>query len=431
MTEPTTTRPTGLGLIGATSLAITIVVGSGALILPGIAYRDVGRDALWAWVLAAALALPLLVVLGRLGRALPDAAGVTGYLRAALGARAAAGAELLLMGTFMFGIPGIALAGGHYLAAAAGLPASLGAAGALVLMALAAVLNCLGTRLSGAVQSVLCVVLVAALLFIALCGTFLGEVSDPLPDVSAQALHLGLSGVGTVFFAFTGWELVSFTTREYARPKRDFPLVLALSYLVVVALYCLIAIAVQSTLPADTAHVDLRPMELVVDTLFGATAAQSMAMVSTVLLLASVLGNFWAASRLVASSAEEGLLPARLAAVNRFGVPHRAIVLCALAFGAVIVANGTGHVSIAGALELAGKNFLLLYLLCCVAHIRLFPGVLDRTLGLGSAALLAIPLLTFEPISLLWAAFLLTAGFFLGGRARVSEKSPVKDRMLR
>ncbi|GAA2429062.1 APC family permease [Streptomyces macrosporus] len=419
-------RGPGLGLVGATSLAITIVIGSGALILPGIAYREAGHAAVWAWVFAAVLVLPLLAVLGRLGQALPGAAGVAGYLRAAFGPRAAAATETLLIGTFCVGIPGIALAGGHYLAATVGLSPDFGAAGAIAMVAASVLLNCTGTRLSGAVQSVLCALLLVALVTIALCGVLMGTAPRPEPLFSSDALVTGLAGVGTVFFAFTGWELVSFTTGEYARPKRDFPWVLAISYLVVTALYVLLSLAVQSTLVPEEPHLDLRPMELVMHALFGGAASKSVAAMSTVLLLASVLGNSWGASRLVMSSASEGLLPAGLREVNRFGVPHRAVVACGIAFGVVIAANSVGLVSIASILGLAGKNFLLLYLLCCAAHFKLFRGVWDRTVAVVGATLLAIPLFSFEWASLAWSAALLTSGFALGSRQKTSDESLVR-----
>lgn len=52
----------------ATALAISIVVGSGLLVLPGVAYQDVGPAAIYAWILGAMLVTPLLVIFVSLGR---------------------------------------------------------------------------------------------------------------------------------------------------------------------------------------------------------------------------------------------------------------------------------------------------------------------------------------------------------------------------
>ncbi|URN12315.1 hypothetical protein LUW77_13395 [Streptomyces radiopugnans] len=86
------TRMAGhLRLPGAVALAITIVVGSGALVSPGIAYHQTGQAALYAWLVAAAVTVPLLIVFARLGADLPGAGGVArlrpGRVRPLLGGR--------------------------------------------------------------------------------------------------------------------------------------------------------------------------------------------------------------------------------------------------------------------------------------------------------------------------------------------------------
>jgi amino acid efflux transporter len=88
--EPEQARLRGhLKLPGAIALAITIVVGSGALVLPGVAYRQAGTAALYGWLLAAVVTVPLLVILARLGAAHPGAGGVAGFVQAAFGRRPA------------------------------------------------------------------------------------------------------------------------------------------------------------------------------------------------------------------------------------------------------------------------------------------------------------------------------------------------------
>ena len=86
----------------AIGLGITIVVGSGLLVLPGLAYREVGDAAIWAWVGDALLVLPLLVVFGYLGSRYPSAGGIAGFVQAGFGRTGAAATEVLLIGTFVF-----------------------------------------------------------------------------------------------------------------------------------------------------------------------------------------------------------------------------------------------------------------------------------------------------------------------------------------
>ena len=60
-----------LGLYSAVGLAITMVVGSGLLILPGLAYVQAGGAAIYAWIISAVVSIPLLIVFAKLGAEIP------------------------------------------------------------------------------------------------------------------------------------------------------------------------------------------------------------------------------------------------------------------------------------------------------------------------------------------------------------------------
>lgn len=51
---------------GAVALALGVVIGAGLLVLPGLAYQDVGPAAVYAWAMNGLIVLPLLVVFGYL-----------------------------------------------------------------------------------------------------------------------------------------------------------------------------------------------------------------------------------------------------------------------------------------------------------------------------------------------------------------------------
>ena len=49
-----------LSISQAVGLGITIVVGSGLLLLPGLAYQDAGASSIYVWVICALLVTPCL-----------------------------------------------------------------------------------------------------------------------------------------------------------------------------------------------------------------------------------------------------------------------------------------------------------------------------------------------------------------------------------
>src|SRR5262249_31197511 len=88
----TVTLPQAIGL------AITLVVGSGLLALPGLAYRQSGASAVYGWLLSAAICVPFLIVFAVLGSRLPGAGGVSGFIQSAFSRRASIPTEFMLIG---------------------------------------------------------------------------------------------------------------------------------------------------------------------------------------------------------------------------------------------------------------------------------------------------------------------------------------------
>ncbi|WUH96969.1 APC family permease [Spirillospora sp. NBC_00431] len=402
-----------LKLPGAIALAITIVVGSGALVLPGIAYREAGDAALYGWLLAAAITVPLLVLFARLGAAHPGAGGIAGFVQAAFGRRLAGGVELLIIGTFSLGMPGIALTGAGYLTVLPGLSGLPRAAAAALLVVVAAAVVHTGIRLSTGVQIVLATVLTIGLLAAGTLAVMNASPTAHLPEADVSAVTSGAQVVGAVYFAFTGWEILSFTTEEYAHPRRDFPRAVVLSFVIVTTMYLLLALGVQSLLRrGDDATVNA-PVQAVVKQVVSPEAGTLVAMLGVVIILANLVGAIWGASRLIMSSAREGLLPGPLARLHRGENPRTAVLTCAAVFLAVIASSGVGWSDLSGLLSVAGKNFFLLYLLCALAYTRLFPGA-HRVLGVAVAAVLGVVAVTlFGPAQLVYAAGLLLLGTLL------------------
>jgi amino acid efflux transporter len=399
-----------LGLPGATALAITVVVGSGALVLPGIAYRQAGADAAFAWMVAAVVTIPLLMIFARLGARYPGAGGVAGFVHAGFGRTAAAAIEVLMLGTFSLGIPAIALTGGNYVVRAFGLSIRSGPAAAVLVLGAGAVVA-IGVRLSGRVQTVLALTLTIGLF----CAALLA-LRDPVTPVSVHlpgdtgALFTLAATVGTVFFAFTGWEVISFTTEEYRNPRRDFPRVLVLSFTIVTVMYILLALGLQVQLPATDPGLSGAPVGEMVERASGHGAAQATTVLGIVAIAANLVGAFWGASRLVMASARAGLLPRPLATVHSASSsPRRAVAVCVVTCLVVIGLQTAGLFSLGTLLSLAGRNFYVIYLFSALAYARVFTGR-ARVFGIVVAVVLAILTLGFGLASWIYLLALLGAG---------------------
>lgn len=396
----------------AVALAVTTVIGGGALALPGVALRQAGSAAIIGWLLAAAITVPLLLVFAQLGSRYPSAGGVAGFVQAAFGRCPAAGVEVMLIGTFGLGIPAISLSGGSYLTTVLNLSPQLAWIGALILLALAAVVLLVGGTVSSRVQFVLAIVLTLGLALTGIIGLTNGHAHFTAPALSGAGWTQSIEVVGIVFFGFTGWEMVAFTTGEYRNPKRDFPRAVAISFLVVVGVYVLLAAGVQATLSPSDPTADTSPVAALMRTAVSPAAASVVSLLGVVILGANLIGAMWGASRLVFSSASEGLLPRPLASLSG---PHRAprtaILTVFSLFVIMVGASGIGLITPTTMFMIAGQNFFLLYLFAAVVFVRVAKTGLARAFGIVVTILLAAVAVTgFQPLILIYPVILLLFG---------------------
>jgi amino acid efflux transporter len=373
-----------LGLFTAVGLAITMVVGSGLLILPGLAYQKVGSAAIYAWGISALISIPLLIVFARLGAEIPGAGGVAGFMQAAFSRREGAATEILILGT----IPGgaaIAITGGKYLRALFDGNLGLEILGCFSIFLVGGTVNYLGGKVSGKIQQVLAFILVALLLVVAVASFALGDTSAGqgiTPFI--QALD-SMPAVGLVFFAFVGWELMSFTTEEFKNPKRDFPLMVALSFLIVVVLYILVAVAIQLVLPRSHPEISTTPIAAMLATVIGKLGSRFISVLGVLIVVANFISVVWAFSRLSFSSAREGLLPSALAHTQTDAkIPRNAVIVCILGFGAVALMHYVGLVSQSLLFELAGISFFMSYALAVAAYIKRASQIPAKMFGIGT-----------------------------------------------
>ena len=371
----------------AVGLAVTIVVGAGLLALPGLAYQQAGGAAIYVWILDLLIVIPLLVIFAKLGARWPGAGGIAGFLQNAFSRRWGAAGEVLLVGTFGLGIPAIALTGGHYCAALFGGNEFVFA---LLLLLAAAAVNWRGAGVSGEAQKYLALALCGVLFAAAAAALMFGDWTrgEPFaPPLELQTWRDALPAAGLVFFAFTGWEMLSFTSEEYKNPRRDFPLAVGISFVVVAALYLLVAAAAQLTLPRDDPETAAAPIAAMLYPVAGAAGKNIVAAAAVAMIAANLIGAIWAASRLVFSSAREKLLPKMFASLDSRGTPRAAIAVCCAVFSLALLAGALDFLTIQDMLRLAGQNFFFLYALSVAAYCK--TAQTRRAQTLGACALLA------------------------------------------
>ncbi|PKO61320.1 MAG: hypothetical protein CVU24_09250, partial [Betaproteobacteria bacterium HGW-Betaproteobacteria-18] len=275
-----------IGVVVATAMSVTIVVGAGLLALPGLSYAHAGRLGYLPWLMVAALMLPLLEIFAYFGKTNPSAGGVVGYVRISLGHRIATICEMVVLGTFTLGIPAIALIGAGYLQQYAGTLSITGAA--LGVVSIAFLAGVIGLRVSGAIQTGIAIAIVVGLVSIGTGYLMTGPAMMPAAQTGEATLQGSWSGIiaaiPVVLFAFTGWEMTAFLAEDMKDPQRDIPTSIWTSFIVVTALYLFIAWVVATYATPDD-NWRLAPIVQLAKGWIGNIGAQWVALIGALLVM--------------------------------------------------------------------------------------------------------------------------------------------------
>tara|TARA_Y100001933_G_scaffold194147_1_gene194161 strand:- start:715 stop:1998 length:1284 start_codon:yes stop_codon:yes gene_type:complete len=410
------------------ALMLNIVIGAGILALPGLAVKQVGDHAFLAWILCALASLPLLGVFIVMGRRYPDAGGIAHYAMIGFGRRGYTVASFLLLGAVLFGLPSIALTGGHYLSGVTGLPPF---ASGLLLLALATAMHMAPSALVSRVNALMAVVITVAIVLLALAGALLansGEGAAHVPSLLPETLEPARVALPfmMLFFAFTGWEMAANTAEEFSNPRRDFPIAMLASFALTVSIYLVIAFATQRLgLDAgfETAFVDIARVSL------GASGGMAVAWLAGAIILANLAGAIWAVSRMLYSLSREGILPA-FVRTTRGGSPWLAVGMTSLALASVLCASGAGLFRLDWMLALAGQNFLILYGIAALSFLRIARNAAEVLLAVLAGALAAY-LVVAHGLAPAYPLALVVVALLVAGACRPAPARPTPPEEVR
>jgi APA family basic amino acid/polyamine antiporter len=204
--------------------------------------------------------------------------------------------------------------------------------GAIVAVVVFTAVNLAGVEKSAAVSLPL-VIGVVGIVVAATVVMFSGS-GAPSPDLPSTPGGV-LEAAGLLFFAFAGYARLATLGEEVREPARTIPRAIAVTFVLVLALYTLAALALLHVLGASTLAATRRPFVAGVD------AADAHGLVPLVLVAAALaaggalLSLLLGVSRTTLAMARDGHLPRRLAAVSAHTrVPH----IAEIAVGVVVAA---------------------------------------------------------------------------------------------
>jgi len=308
-----------LGLVQATALAITDMVGIGPYItIPLFLATMGGPQAMLGWLVGAALAFCDGLVWAELGAALPKAGGSYNYLREAYGPhRMGRWLSFLMVWQIIFSAP-LSVATGsigfadylHYLAPQLSSWEIRGVAAAFPLLLVALLYRRIGAI--GNLSIVLAGGVMLGCLWIAISG--LPHLSAArLLDFPPEAFHLNLIfwvglGHATLYalYDYFGYYNVCYLAEEIRDPGRVIPRAILFSIACVALLYILMSAAFLSVIPWREAITSQHIASVYIEILFGTAAGKVMTSLLLWIAFSSVFSLLLGYSRIPYAAAADG-----------------------------------------------------------------------------------------------------------------------------
>lgn len=374
---PAAAAPHGrIGLATASALYVAAVLGTGVLVLPGLAADAAGPASVLAVAVVLVLSIPLAGTFAALAARYPDAGGVATFVRLALGPTAARATGYWFFFGVNFGVPVLAALGGNYLSAALGLDPRWVTPIGYCFVIVPLILNFFGLRVSGRVQLVFSALLVVVVV---------GVVASAAPAVRVARftpfLPHGWSGIAVAIslfvWAFAGWEAVTHIAGEFRNPRRTIPLATAIAIAVVGLAYLALQFVTVGVLGANHVASAVPLIDLVAVTLPG-IGPVVVAVIAAVVVIGVSNAYLPAFAKLGASLGRDGDLPAWFGRGAEAGaVPRRAL--------GWIAVQSLIYTTIFFVLHLDLQTFILIHISSMVAVYAVGMVAAVKLLRVGSA----------------------------------------------
>ncbi len=320
----------------ASALYIAAVLGTGILMLPGLAARAAGPGSILAVVAVLVLSIPLAGAFAALASRMPDSGGVATYVRRALGDTAARLAGYLFFFGVIVGAPVVGITAGRYLASIFGGGQTAVVIIAVVILTLPFLSNLGGLRVSGRVQLGLSGALVVIIVVVVVLALPAADATNFAPLLPNGLTGLALA-VSLMIWAVSGWEAVTHLAAEFKNPRRTIPLATIVAIIAVGVGYLALQTVVIAVLGSAAGDSDTTLLDLVATTApgIGPAIITAIALVVCLGVLNTYAGAF---AKLGASLGRDGDFPRWFAkGAEPGGVARRALALTAVVQGAYFV----------------------------------------------------------------------------------------------
>ncbi len=354
----------------AVALYVSSVLGSGILVLPGLAAQLAGPASLIAWIVLSLASYPFAYTFATLSSRNPESGGIYSFAKESFGLSIAVVTGWLFVFWYITGGPAVTLIAASYLSYA--FPMSrfeiFLVAGFVIMLAF--LVNYLGIIFSNKIQLTVVVSIVVLLLAAVILSIGSVRAQNFLPFSPNGLLPIG-TAAALIFWSFLGYENVSNVAEEFENPKRDFQRSIVWSVILISGLYIAVA-AVTIGTQAYKSGGSVAPFAAIFANVLGSHGAIGTALLAVVIIFATVNAYTAGMSRVVLAVARDKGLPKWFDHVDsRTGTPIRSLMLLSGLSMCMLIVYYFFDVNLQTALLIPSGAAVLVYIIGSGAGIRL------------------------------------------------------------
>jgi len=209
--------------------------------------------------------------------------------------------------------------------------------------------NYFGVIFGGVVQTIMTsikiasILILAILLFIVGSGSFANVYTNfTIPsNVSNNLIALFGLALAGAFWAYDGWNNVTFVAGEIKQPQRNVPRALLLGTLIVMGVYVLINIAFLYVLPVKVMAKSPLVAASAAQVIFGASGASIISIAVIISTFGALNGSILSTARVQFAMARDNLFFKSIGKIHpKFGTPHVSLLVQGI-WSCVLVMSGT------------------------------------------------------------------------------------------
>ena len=329
-----------LGLAAALSTVIGMVIGGGVFFKPQAVYTLTGGApglGMIAWVAAGILTITAGLTAAEVSAAIPKTGGMMVYIEEIYGKKLGALTGWMQCALFFPAtIAALAVMFGSQTVSLLGLNPVITTPLAIGTILFIAILNTLGSKTSGTIQTISTIGKLVPLAIIIICGFFMGEGNNPIvTPITAEGIS-PMAVIGQVLiailFAYDGWINVGALAGEMKNPGKDLPKAIVGGLAAVMAVYLIINVAYLWVLPADQLATFSNPAAAVATALFGPVGGKIVTGGILISVFGCANGYLLTGPRVLYTLGTQKSIPGykTIGALNKNNVPANATLVMAV-----------------------------------------------------------------------------------------------------